>query len=167
MDEDYVCAWDPAEWALEPDIVKLCAFVAERLEEPHVRIVRAVVETLGPHAALALLDRTERCVHRGGMVVEETGKPRTKGGIFLKLLKDASDMPEEGRAVTLARIKKEGDEAKKIHARKLAEKRARAAGKSLSPMKSAPAADSPAAKDRIPKPSLADFMTPSVVTRVQ
>ena len=89
-----------------------------------------------------LLDRTERCVHRGGMVVEETGKPRTKGGIFVKLLKDAPDMPEDGRALTLARIKKEGDEAKKSKARTLAEKRARAAGKSISPMKSTAAAAS-------------------------
>jgi hypothetical protein len=163
-DDGYVCSWDPSKWALEPDIVKLCAFIAERLEEPQVRIVRAVVEVLGPHAALALLDRTERCVHRGGMVVEETGKSRTKGGIFVKLLKDAPDLPDEGRVLTLARIKKEGDEAKKTKARALAEKRARAAGKATSP---SAAAASPPAKEKIPKPSLADFMTPGVVTRVQ
>ena len=41
--------------------------------------MRAVAELLGPHAALGLLHATERCVHRGGMVVEETGKPRTAG----------------------------------------------------------------------------------------
>lgn len=166
-DDGFVCTWDAAEWALEPDIVKLCAFIAERLEEPNVRIIRAVVEILGPHAALALLHRTERCMYRGGMIVPETGKPRTKGGIYVKLLKEAPDMPAEGRDLTLQRIKKEGDEAKKARARALAEKRAKAAGKPPSPTKAAVAGaaatvDSPSSQRERPKASLADFMTPSL-----
>ena len=74
-------------------------------------------------------------------------------------------MPAEGRDLTLQRIKKEGDEAKKARARALAEKRAKAAGKPPSPAKAAGAAatvDSPSSQRERPKASLADFMTPSL-----
>ena len=52
------------------------------------------------------------------MIVEETGKPRTKGGIFVKLLRDATaeTIDAEAQAKALARIKREGAEAKKASA---------------------------------------------------
>ena len=118
-----------------------------------MRIMRAVVETLGAPAALDLLCATERCVHNGGMVVEETGKPRTAGGIFLKLLKDAADLPAAEQATALLRIKKEGDDAKKAKAKALAAKRRGAAGAA----KKEAVAQSPPTQRGIPKPSLADF----------
>ena len=85
--------------------------------------MRAVVELLGPKVALDLLMATERCVYNGGMVVEETGKARTPGGIYLKLLKDATDLPVEAQVNALARIKKEGADAKKAAQKKLDAKR--------------------------------------------
>ena len=46
-------------------------------QEPQLRIVRAVVELLGVATALDLLSRTEQVQAQGGMLVAETGKPRT------------------------------------------------------------------------------------------
>ena len=46
------------------------------------------------------------------MMVEETGKPRTSGGIYLKLLKDATDLPAEAQAAAVERIKVEGKKVK-------------------------------------------------------
>ena len=86
------------------------------------------------------------------MIVEETGKPRTPGGIFLKLLKDATELPAEAQQAALARIKKEGADAKKAQQKALAAKRSGGAHKMGA------SANSPTL-DRA-KPSLADFMTP-------
>lgn len=80
LDDGFVCEWDFAQMATQP-AEELSSFIAERLAEPQVRIMRAVVELLGVHAALTLLRDTEHCVFNGGMIVEETGKPRTPGGI--------------------------------------------------------------------------------------
>ena len=63
--------------------------------------------------ALDLLARTERCASDGGMVVEETGKPRTKGGIFVKLLKEATNLDLEQQARAIERVKRDGLAAKK------------------------------------------------------
>lgn len=153
--DGFVCAWDAAQWCAEP-AEKLCVFVAERLEEPQVRIVRAVVETLGPEVALSLLLRTERCMHRGGMVVEETGKSRTKGGIYVKLLKDATDLNAEMQAAALMRMKKEGDDAKKAQRKALAAKRSAAAGKPA--VESSPERAQRTGVFERPKPLLADFI---------
>ena len=79
-DDGFVCEWDAGVMAAT-ESGALCAFIAERLHEPQVRIIRAVVDLLGASVALELLFTTERCVFNGGMVVEETGKSRTAGGI--------------------------------------------------------------------------------------
>ena len=50
--------------------------------------VRAVVDFLGPTTAFDLLARTQQVQAQGGMIVPETGKPRTSGGIFMVLLKE-------------------------------------------------------------------------------
>ena len=39
------------------------------------------------------------------MLVEETGKLRTKGGIYVRMLKDATDFDPEQQARAIARIK--------------------------------------------------------------
>ena len=152
-DDGFVCEWDAAQIsALEPEA--LCAFIAERLREPQVRIMRAVVELLGSAVATGLLRETERCLFHGGMIVEETGKPRTPGGIYLKLLKDSESLPAEAQQATLLRIKKEGADAKKAQQKALAAKRntpGMKAGKAYE-------VESPTAERA--KPSLADFMTP-------
>ena len=72
-----------------------------------------VIDTLGTQVALDLLARTERCVSGGGMVVEETGKPRTKGGIFVKLLKEATNLDLEQQARAIECVKRDGLAAKK------------------------------------------------------
>lgn len=156
MDEEmdgFVCSWDLAQWAEEP-ADKLAAFIAERLEEPQVRIPRAVVEILGAPVALALLHRTERCIHNGGMIVEETGKPRTMGGIFLKLLKDATDLDVDAQGLAVLRIKKEGDDAKKAQRKALTAKRSAVAGKPTA-VNSPSTAQKPEGRA---KPTFADFM---------
>ena len=155
MQNGFICEWDAAEMAAAgPEA--LCVFIAERLAEPQVRIMRAVVEVLGAKAALELLSETERVVADGGMVVEETGKPRTAGGIYLKLLKEATGYPAEAQQAALARIKKEGAEAKKSQQKSLAAKR-NAVGTKRGTAEAA--VTSPSSTERA-KPSLADFLTP-------
>jgi len=88
-------------------------FILKRLEEPNAHIVLGVIDTLGTQVALDLLARTEQCVSGGGMVVEETGKPRTKGGIFVKLLKDATNLDPEQQARAIECVKRDGLAAKK------------------------------------------------------
>jgi hypothetical protein len=99
--------WDAGFWRGEPDD-KVVTFISERLREPQLRIVRAVVDFLGTATALQLLARTEKCQAQGGMLVPETGKARTSGGIYLKLLKDATNVPREAQEAALLRIKTEG-----------------------------------------------------------
>ena len=72
-------------------------YVSERLQEPQLRIVRAVVHFLGSETALDLLAQTEQVQAAGGMVVAETGKSRTSGGVYLALLRDASNLPREAQ----------------------------------------------------------------------
>ena len=78
-DDGFVCEWDAAALPVDPG--QLAIFIADRLGEQHVRNMRAAVDVLGAAVALELLYTTERCVFNGGMIVEETGKPRTAGGI--------------------------------------------------------------------------------------
>lgn len=147
-DDGFVREWDAeAMAATEPGA--LCAFIADRLQEPQVRIMRAVQELLGAPTALQLLETTERCLYNGGMIVEETGKPRTPGGIYLKLLKDASDLPVEAQLAALTRIKKEGADAKKAAQKALNAKRSM-------PKNAKPVAEAPSPTER--KHSLADFI---------
>ena len=98
-------------------------------------------------------------MHNGGMIVEETGKARTPGGIYLKLLKDAKDLPEEGQLAALARIKKEGAEAKKAKTAQLAAKRhTKGSGMAGQHAGAATEAHSPTSRA---KPTMADFITPT------
>jgi hypothetical protein len=120
--DGWVCEWDAATLASEPT-EKLCEWIAARLDEPQVRIVRAIVDILGPPIALEMLATTERVQANGGMVIEETGKSRTSGGIYVKLLRDATHLDADATAAALARIKAEGAEAKKEAQRKLNLKR--------------------------------------------
>ena len=81
-EDSWTCEWDAAALAAQP-VDKLSEWIAARLDEPQVRIVRAVVDILGAHVALELLAATERVQANGGWMVEETGKPRTSGGIYV------------------------------------------------------------------------------------
>ena len=155
VDDAWVCEWDAAAWEAEPTEA-LCTFIAGRLEEPQVRIVRAVIEEASASVGLQLLAATERCMHNGGMLVEETGKPRTKGGIFVKLLRDATPemLSAEAQAAALNRIKREGVEAKKATQRALTAKRA------VHAKRGAEAAPTHAGR---PKASLADFVGAALV----
>jgi uncharacterized protein YjhX (UPF0386 family) len=87
--------------------------ILKRLEEPNAHIVLGVIDTLGTQVALDLLARTERCVSGGGMFVEATGKLHTKGGIFVKLLKEATDLDLEQQARAIECVKRDGLAAKK------------------------------------------------------
>ena len=104
-------AFDVAFWMAQPT-EETVEFVSHRLQEPQLRIVRAVVELLGAQTALDLLVQTERIQKQGGMIVEETGKPRTSGGIYLKLLKEADNLPKDEQEAAVLRIKVEGKKVK-------------------------------------------------------
>jgi|Transcript_39409 hypothetical protein len=104
--------WDAAKLAQAPP-EEIVEFIAQRLQEPQVRIVRAVVAALGSDAAIALLAHTESVEAAGGMAVPETGKRRSAGGVFVKLLKDCRSFPPERQAAALLQIKTEGAAAKK------------------------------------------------------
>ena len=99
--------------AAQRAVAQMPAFILGRLDEPNAHIVLGVIETLGPPVALSLLARTEQCVSEGGMVVEETGKPRTKGGIYVQLLKDATNLDRAQQAHAIERVKRDGLAAKK------------------------------------------------------
>ena len=96
----------------QPGDQEVIAHICERLQEPQVRIPRAVVEHLGSATALELLAYTEQVQASGGMYVPETGKPRTHGGVFLQLLKEANHLPWEAQQAALHRIKVEGKNVK-------------------------------------------------------
>ena len=91
---------------------EMVAYITEQLQEPQVRIVSAVVQFLGSAAALDLLAQTEQVQAAGGAIVPETGKPRTSGGIYYRLLKEASHLPREAQEAALQRIKVEGKKVK-------------------------------------------------------
>ena len=154
----WMCAWDAAALAAEPTD-KLSEWIASRLDEL-LRIPRAVVETLGAPAALELLAAVERIQAAGGMLVEETGKPRTSGGIFIKLLKEAKHLPAAEHAATLERLKREGNEAKKAQqAKKNAARFVRVNSPTKLPTKlptASPVAERVASGP--PKPALADYV---------
>ena len=46
------------------------------------------------------------------MIIPETGKPRTSGGVYFKLLKDATHLPRQAQEAALHRIKIEGKKVK-------------------------------------------------------
>jgi len=87
---------------------EVITYISERLQEPQVRIVRAVVDFLGTEVAYELLDQTEQIQSQGGMIVPDTGRPRTPGGVYLTLLKQASHLPRDAQEAALRRIKEEG-----------------------------------------------------------
>jgi len=141
-------AWDAEFWRAEPD-AKVVAFISERLQEPQLRIVRAVIELLGVATALELLSRTEQVQAEGGMLVAETGKPRTSGGIYLKLLKDATNLPRDEQDAALLRIKVEGKKVKPAQ-------KGRVGGSGAGPV-----SPSPHTPTGPPPASLSDFMVPA------
>jgi len=96
------------QWFPSPVDQKTIEYISERLQEPQSRIVRAVVEYLGTATAFDLLSRTEQVQAQGGMSVPETGRPRTSGGIFLQLLKMATNLPRNAQDAALQKIKTEG-----------------------------------------------------------
>ena len=59
-----------------------------------------------------MLARTEQVQAAGGMFVPETGKPRTHGGVYMKLLKDANNLPRQAQQSAILRIKEEGKKVK-------------------------------------------------------
>ena len=104
--------WDYDYYVAQP--AATCSeFVVERLQERNDIIVNCVVEELGAAVALRLLVRTEEAQEAGGMLVPETGKPRSSGGIYLKLLKEATDLPAAEQAAAVQRIKAETNGKKK------------------------------------------------------
>jgi hypothetical protein len=73
-----------------PDIYHVAATIAQRLGEtqraPKAQIWRTVRQ-LGPEAAMRWLEKTEALAAQGGLTTAD-GKPRTKGGIFFRIVKD-------------------------------------------------------------------------------
>jgi hypothetical protein len=102
--------WEPPQQPSQNEAVVV--YISERLQEPQTRIVRAVVDALGAETAYGLLDATERIQAQGGMVVPDTGRPRTSGGIFYRLLKEATNLPREAQDAALQCIKTEGKRVK-------------------------------------------------------
>ena len=84
------------------------AYIAQQLQEPQIRIPRAVVEFLGTATALELLAQTEQVQAAGGMVVPETGNFRTNGGVYYQLLRGATHLPRDAQEAALHRIKVSG-----------------------------------------------------------
>ncbi|EOD09653.1 hypothetical protein EMIHUDRAFT_350717 [Emiliania huxleyi CCMP1516] len=84
------------------------AYIAQKLQEPQIRIPRAVIEFLGTATALELLAQTEQVQAAGGMVVPETGNFRTNGGVYYQLLRGATHLPRDAQEAALHRIKVSG-----------------------------------------------------------
>ena len=154
--------FDVAFWMAQPT-EETVEFVSHRLQEPQLRIVRAVVELLGTPTALDLLVQTERIQKQGGMIVEETGKPRTSGGIYLKLLKEADNLPKEEQEAAVLRIKEEGKKVKQAQ-------KARVGGGSPNPRSPNPRTPNPRTPSRSastpaaygpPSATLGDFLEAS------
>ena len=82
------------------------------------------------------------------MMVEETGKPRTSGGIYLKLLKDATHLPRAEQEAALLRIKVEGKKVKPSQ-------KGRVGGGAA-----APVSPSPRTPSGPPPASLGEFVVP-------
>ena len=91
---------------------EVVAYISERLQEPQLRIAAAVVQFLGAETAYELLDQTEQVQRAGGMLVPDTGMPRTSGGVYLQLLKGATHLPPEAQDAALRQIKDKGKKVK-------------------------------------------------------
>lgn len=87
-------------------------YISQQLQEPQSRIPRAVVEFLGSAVALDLLDQTAQVQAAGGMLVPDTGKPRTAGGVYLQLLKTATNLPRDAQDAAIERIRTTGKNVK-------------------------------------------------------
>jgi hypothetical protein len=91
----------------------VCAFILQRLGESRPVIASAVIANLGVDAALQLLHTAETIQEDGGMLIEESGKKRTVGGIFIKLLREPTDLDQAQANAAWLSIKKDGDAARK------------------------------------------------------
>ena len=83
------------------------SFGTVRLRAEHVRVV--VPRRVGLPRVLEVAEQVQAA---GGMVVPETGKPRTNGGVYLQLLKSATNMPREAQDAALRDIKAKGKNVK-------------------------------------------------------
>jgi hypothetical protein len=61
--------------------------IAIRLEEPNRGLVYAMVQNLGPEAALSLYEEVMRIEAEGGMATNDGSRKRTPGGLFIYLAK--------------------------------------------------------------------------------
>ena len=103
---------DSRDYVLSAQDEEAVAYIAQQLQEPQLRIPRAVVEFLGSATAYDLLDQTAQVQNAGGMIVPETGKPRTNGGVYLQLLRSATHLPRDAQEAALQRIKDTGKKVK-------------------------------------------------------
>ena len=92
---------------------QVSVFILKQLNETRAAIASAVVDHLGVDVALYLLHKAQSIEANGGMVIEETGKRRTVGGIFIKLLRESVELDREQAQAAWIHIKKDGDAAKK------------------------------------------------------
>jgi hypothetical protein len=100
------------QYALSGQEEETVAYIAQQLQEPQVRIPRAVVEFLGSAVALDLLEQAMQVQAAGGMIVTDTGKPRTNGGVYLQLLRGATNLPRDRLDAALERIRITGKHVK-------------------------------------------------------
>jgi len=91
----------------------VCDFILQRLGESRPVIASAVVANLGVDVALRLLHSAETIQADGGMLIEESGKKRTVGGVFIKLLRESTDLDQAYANAAWLGIKKDGDAARK------------------------------------------------------
>lgn len=91
----------------------VCDFILQRLGESRNVIASAVIANLGVDAALFLLHSAETIQADGGMLIEESGKMRTVGGVFIKLLRGSTNLDQAQAQAAWLSIKKDGDAARK------------------------------------------------------
>ena len=61
--------------------------MCQKLNEPKHNLMRRVLEQTGKVFVLDLLDQVEKVEEQGGQFVADGTRRRTKGGVFLNLLK--------------------------------------------------------------------------------
>jgi len=109
--------FDFAHWCKQP-AEEAAPFILEQLHEQRAMIVQAAVDSLGVPIALYLLHCTAKIQAEGGMRVEPEGKARTSGGVFLKLLKESTELPEGAAREAWERIKLDDTKRAKSHSKK-------------------------------------------------
>lgn len=72
--------------------------LADVLHEPRSVLLARVVRTLGPERCAELVAEALLIEHQGGLWLQDLGRKRTLGGIFLQLCRERST-PEERRRI--------------------------------------------------------------------